>query len=102
MRFQNPMRPYTREDISALNPTQSGVYGIFDSSNVVIYIGSGDIRERMLAHFGGDNDCIIRYRPTKWTSSVFSGDPRSIEGELIQEYNPVCNQVIPCTTPPLR
>ena len=77
MPFQHPMRPYTQENISTLSPNQSGVYGIFDNT-VAIYIGSGDIRERMLAHFGGDNACINQNSPKQWTGAVVPGDPTPI------------------------
>ncbi len=94
MPLHHEMRPYTRESIVSLNANQNGVYGIF-SGNVAVYIGSGDIRERLLAHLGGDNPCISRNNPNLWTGEVFSGDPTKREGELIREYRPICNQVIP-------
>lgn len=94
MPFTTKMRPYTRQDIESLNPNQDGVYGIFKDTRAV-YIGSGDIRERMLAHIGGDNRCIIQNTPNLWTASVFSGDPTGREGVLIREYQPVCNLVVP-------
>lgn len=94
MPFTTEMRPYTREDVLRLNPNQNGVYGIFRDSEAV-YIGSGDIRERLLAHLDGDNPCITENNPNLWTAVVFSGDPTKREGELILEYQPVCNKVIP-------
>ena len=97
MPFQHPIRSYSRENILSLDPDQNGVYGIFSGNNSV-YIGSGDLRERMLAHIDGDNTCITRHAPDQWTASVVLGDPTIRERELIQEYNPVCNQMLP----PLR
>ena len=94
MPFTNPMRPYTKEEIEKLNPDQNGVYGIF-LGNTAVYIGSGDIRERMLAHINGDNPCIIAHHPNQWTASLISGDPTGKEGELILEYQPLCNKVVP-------
>ncbi|MFC1982101.1 GIY-YIG nuclease family protein [Chloroflexota bacterium] len=94
MPFQHEMKPYTKESILWLSTDQNGVYGIFRDTKAV-YIGSGDIKERMLSHFNGDNPCITQNTPNQWTASVISGDPTPREGELIREYNPICNQVIP-------
>lgn len=94
MPFTHAMRPYTRENIQTINPKQNGVYGIFRNTTA-IYIGSGDIRERLLAHINGDNDCIIENAPNQWTGVIVSGDPTTREGELIREYDPICNKVVP-------
>ena len=101
MPFQNPMRPYTRADVQSLNPNQNGVYGIFKGTST-IYIGSsGDLRERLLAHLNGDNACITRNTPDQRTGTIVSGDPTTLEGQLIREYSPVCTQRIP-SAPPIR
>jgi len=95
MPFQNEFRPYTRSSVESLDLNQNGVYGIF-RGNIAVYIGSGDIRTRLLAHLNGDNACIIRENPNQWTGEVYkSGDLTKREGELIREYDPICNQVIP-------
>ena len=94
MSFKGEKRPYTKENILNLKPAQNGVYGIF-RGNQPVYVGSGDIRERMLAHVNGDNRCINQNSPNWWTGILINGDPTRKEGELIQEYNPVCNIVIP-------
>ncbi|MFC1977026.1 hypothetical protein ACFLWS_02000 [Chloroflexota bacterium] len=94
MPFTHGRRPYTKESILTLNLNQNGVYGIFSYSSAV-YIGSGDLRERLLAHISGDNPCITQNHPKEWTGEVFSGDPTPREEELIREYNPICNQRIP-------
>ena len=94
MPFEHPMRPYTRQNISSFNPNQSGVYGIF-IGHLAVYIGSGDIRARMLDHINDDNPCIVSNNPNQWAAIVISGDPKPTEGELIQEYDPVCNKVVP-------
>ena len=94
MPFTTKMRPYTREEIERINPNQNGVYGIFRGDRA-IYIGSGDIRDRMLKHIDDDNPCITQNTPNQWTASVISGDPTGREGELIQEYAPICNKQIP-------
>ncbi|MBA7586096.1 hypothetical protein ES708_28092 [subsurface metagenome] len=94
MPFSTEMRPYTKESILRLNPNQNGVYGIFHNATAV-YIGSGDIKYRMLAHINGDNPCIIENTSDQWTAFLVSGDPTKKEGELIQEYDPICNRVLP-------
>ena len=94
MPFSTNIRPYTKEDILSLKPNQNGVYGIFSNTRA-IYIGSGDIKERMLAHINGDNPCITRNIPNQWTAALVSGDPTAREGELVREYNPICNRVVP-------
>lgn len=87
----NDMRSYTRANVQGLNRNQNGVYGIFQNDKA-IYIGSGDIRQRLLDHLNGDNACIVRYNPNLWTGLVFSGDPIPREKQLIREYQPPCNQ----------
>jgi len=94
MPFSTKMRPYTKGEILSLNPNQNGVYGIFLNTKA-IYIGSGDIRNRMLAHINGDNACITRNTPNQWTGTLVSGDPTAREGELVREYDPICNRVVP-------
>lgn len=94
MPFTTRMRPYTRQDVESINPNQNGVYGIFRNETAV-YIGSGDIRERMLAHINGDIPCINKNTPNQWTGTLVSGDPTNLEGELIREYQPICNVVVP-------
>lgn len=87
---QQTPRPYTRSDIERLSPNQMGVYGIF-KAGTWIYVGSGDIRERMLAHVNGDNPCINRERPTLWVSEVTANYIQR-EKDLIRELTPACNQ----------
>ena len=81
---------YTRQRIEQLSPNQSGVYGIY-KTNHWIYIGSGYIRARLLAHYNGDNPCITREQPTHWVD-VLTPNYIAREKELIQEYSPACNQ----------
>jgi hypothetical protein len=82
---------YTRSEIEAISPNQIGVYGIYNASQW-IYVGKGDIRDRMLAHFNGDNICINRNAPTGWVGELTHGDPSNRERELILELNPCCNK----------
>ena len=94
MPFPHEMKSYTKASILNLKPDQNGVYGIFRGDRAV-YVGSGDIRDRMLAHIDEDNPCITQNTPNQWTSFLVSGDPTGREGELIQEYSPICNKQSP-------
>lgn len=94
---QDPRR-FTRVDIEALNPGQPGVYGLIQRglySSTWIYIGqSKDIRERLLEHLNGDNECINRNWPTHFVGELVEGGVkarRKRERELIDEYGPICN-----------
>ena len=85
-------KPYTKQRVGNLKPGQIGVYGLF-RPDVWVYIGRGDIRERLLAHLGGDNPCITKEKPTQWVDIVTSDDVRK-EKELITEFQPICNKKI--------
>jgi hypothetical protein len=84
-------RSFSRENVEALKPDQMGVYGLF-KANTWVYIGSGDIRSRLVDHLNGDNPRITREKPTHWVDAVVEGDPAPFEKQLIAEYNPVCNR----------
>jgi hypothetical protein len=85
------MTPYTREDILSLKENQPGVYGIFRGS-ICVYVGSSeDIRGRMLDHVNGDNPCIDRNRPDRWTGFA-TRNYLDREIELTLEYEPRCNK----------
>ena len=87
---QQTSRAFTRDNIIALNPGQNGVYGLF-RTNQWVYVGKGDIRQRLLDHLNGDNPCITRDGPTHWVSEVMpNADER--EKALIRELTPSCNQ----------
>jgi hypothetical protein len=89
---QQTPRAFNRINIEALNPNQYGVYGLFREGSW-IYVGKGDIRQRLIDHLNGDNPCIIRERPTHWVDEVTANmDAR--ERQLILELNPICNQRI--------
>ena len=87
---QQTPRAFTRANIEAITPGQMGVYGLF-KTNRWIYVGSGDIRERLLAHFNGDNARINREQPTSWVNEVTANYIQK-EKALIIQLNPACNQ----------
>lgn len=83
-------RQFIRENIAAITPGQKGVYGLFREGQW-IYVGKGDIRQRLLDYLNGDNLCITRNAPTHWVDEITTNaDVR--EKELIRELNPLCNQ----------
>ena len=94
--IQQTPREFNRYNIEFLNPNQYyGVYGLF-KQGVWVYIGKGDIRQRLLAHLNGDNPCILRYQPTHWVDEVYNDELSATEREkqLIAELNQICNEKI--------
>ena len=91
MPFNDWWRAWSRQEIESLDPDQNGVYGIF-RDDTAVYIGSGDIRARLLAHFGSNDPCITRERPNRWTALTIQGDPTGSEGSLAREYHPTCGE----------
>ena len=87
---QDPQE-FTRQNIEKMKLNQSGVYGLY-RTNYWIYIGKGDIRQRLLDHFNGDNPCISKEQPTHWVAAIIGGDPSAREKQLITEFQPLCNQ----------
>ena len=80
---------FNRNEIEALDRGQYGVYGLHH--NRWVYIGKGDIRQRLLDHLNGDNRCITLERPTHFVGEVTSqADER--EKALIEEFMPSCNK----------
>jgi len=88
---QQTPRSFTQQYVEALNPDQVGVYGLF-KGNTWLYVGKGDIRQRLLAHLNGDNASITYHAPTHWVDEVIQGDPSKREQQLILELQPICNQ----------
>jgi hypothetical protein len=87
---QQTPRAFTRENIESLKPDQDGCYGLYRQNNW-IYVGKGDIRQRLLDHLNGDNSCINGSHPTHWVGVVTS-DMDAEEKRLIRELRPSCNQ----------
>jgi len=85
--------PFAKAGVGVLNPNQTGCYGIFDASGTPVYIGKGDIRDRLLAHVNGDNPCILRCKPS-YCLTVLANPPEATEKKLIAEYDPICNRRI--------
>lgn len=87
---QQTPRPFIKAEVLLLNENQIGVYGLFRQGQWV-YVGKGDIRQRLLDHLNGDNLCINKQKPTHWVAELAS-NPDQREKQLITELDPVCNQ----------
>ncbi len=86
-------RPFTQAGIGELRIGQYGVYGI-SAGSTWIYVGKGNIRERLLAHLKGDNACIRAQRPTHYVCEVTStANAESRQRELTVELSPICRSV---------
>lgn len=86
-------RPFNRRGIETLRRGQNGLYGIFNSMTC-IYVGRGNIRERLLAHLNGvgGNPCILRNHPTHYVIE-FGRNSIARQRQLIAEFDPVCNRI---------
>jgi hypothetical protein len=85
-------RLFTKAAIEQLHPNQIGVYGIFRQDSW-IYVGRGDIRDRLLSHVAGNNPMITAKRPTHFVTMVTTNDV-AIERQLIIELQPLANQKV--------
>lgn len=84
----NP-RSFDRQGIESFDAGQTGVYAIYNA-RTWIYVGSGDIRQRLLDHLGGDVPAIGTFAPTHFRAEV-SDDSLVREKQLLREYMPACN-----------
>ncbi len=88
---QSTGTPFNRTSVEQISPTIRGIYGLF-RPGIWIYVGKGDVRDRLLRHLNGDNACITREAPTHF---VFEEAPLTLdtrERELILELDPICNE----------
>ncbi len=85
-------RAFTRASIEELNPNQNGVYGIF-RQDAWIYVGRGDLRDRLLSHVAGNNPDITAQRPTHYVTMVTTNDV-VVERQLIVELGPLANKKV--------
>ena len=81
---------FNREAIESFNAGQTGVYAIYNARKW-IYIGRGDIRQRLLDHLDGDIPSINTNSPTHFRAEVTDNSIRR-EQQLLREYMPACNQ----------
>jgi len=86
-------REFTKNNVEILKCEQMGVYGIFKQGEW-LYVGRGDIRQRLLDHLNGDIPGLLASQPTYWVDEVINGDPANREKELIIELNPLHNEKV--------
>jgi len=86
-----PQKPksFDRESVVALRSGVLGCYGLF-RRDLWIYIGKGDIRQRLLAHLDGDRPWTLHHQPTHWVA-VETDQYHALERELVLTCGPVCN-----------
>jgi hypothetical protein len=92
MPFNGRVRPFTLLDLELLPVARMGVYGLFREGQW-IYIGSGDIRSRLMAHFHGDNHAILAEKPTHYIAEN-AQDYEAREKQLLREIHPLCNELV--------
>ena len=82
-------KPFDLPSVESLNPSAVGCYGLFREDRWV-YIGKGPIRERLLAHLGGDAPWSERDGPTHWVA-VETAECDAMQEELALACNPICS-----------
>ena len=85
-------RAYAKNMIEEVGEDKVGCYGIYKAKRW-IYVGKGNVRQRLLGHLAGDNPRITRYNPTNYVF-VLTDDYDAEEKRLIKEYNPICNKKV--------
>ncbi len=87
-------RPFTREEIEHLSAGTRGCYGLFHGS-ACVYVGKGDLRERLLGHLRGgyteEARCIARHAPTHFLVEETEDFIVRHLG-LVVEYAPLCGR----------
>ena len=98
---QQTPRVFNRANVEAINPGQKGCYGLVRREvlcglvkpDVWVYVGKGDIRERLLAHLSGDNPCITGQAATHYVTAL-TQNMDQMETDLIWGLMPVCNKKV--------
>jgi len=76
-------------------PNAPGVYWLRDKEGKVLFVGKGNIRERLLSHWYKENsaDAAIWNQAPYTFRFELTNDPAGREAELIRELHPACNPV---------
>jgi hypothetical protein len=80
-------QPFDRACVEAVRSGMVGCYGLFQKDRWV-YIGKGDIRQRLLGHLDDDGPWALAHRPTHWVA-VETADYDAVERELVLACDPV-------------
>jgi hypothetical protein len=86
-------KPFDRTAVADIKAGIVGCYGLFCRDRW-IYIGGGDIQQRLLAHLDGDRPWPSTEQPTHWVA-VEAADYAALTNDLVLACGPVC-------TPPAR
>ena len=76
-------------------PNSEGVYDIQDKEGRVIFVGSGNIRKRLLSHWNRENsidEAIWNHVPASFRFEL-TDHLAERESQLIHELKPPCNPV---------
>jgi excinuclease UvrABC nuclease subunit len=76
-------------------PNAQGVYCLLDKGGKVIFIGKGNIRDRLLSHWNretSDDEAILNHAPAFFRFEL-TDSPTEREVELIRQLKPSCNPV---------
>ena len=74
-------------------PNVQGVYCLRDKEGKVLFIGKGNIRERLLGHWNRENSIdakIWSHAPATFRFELTT-HPAELEAQLIRELKPSCN-----------
>lgn len=84
---------FTQDNVDK-SPDADGVYGLVrGKEQAVVYIGQGNIRDRLQSHFRGDNACITSARPDSYYREICS-NPKAREKELFESWTTLCNKKV--------
>ena len=75
-------------------PSAQGVYSLRNKEGKVIFVGKGNIRQRLLSHWNRQNstDAVVwNYDPYAFRFEL-TNHPAEREAELIRELKPACLQ----------
>ncbi len=89
---QQTARFFTTLGVGSVPDNLRGVYGLFRDQGPWIYVGKGEIKNRLQDHLRGDIPCIIQNGATHFY--IEEGSSLIREKELIRELKPLCNERI--------
>jgi excinuclease UvrABC nuclease subunit len=73
-------------------PNATGVYWLRNKEGKVIFVGKGNVRERLLSHWNRENSVdalIANYSPCSFRFEL-TDHPAEREAELIRDLHPPC------------
>ncbi len=86
---------WTKSWIEFKAPNEPGVYSLRDREGRLIYVGKGNIRERLLSHWNRENStdlAIWSHNPRTFRFEL-TRHPAERQAELVRELHPICPPV---------